>query len=253
MSSPLPHYYTSLQPFQDVFVSGTPVLTYHKLGPRPRGVLLKGLYVGKALFLRQLLELKEAGFGSGSFDAPTKPPHGRRVILTFDDGYVNALKHGIGPLAETGFAAIQFLPSSLLGRRNEWDVAHGEAPEAIMDVGQVREWLAAGHTIGSHTCTHPRLTALPVALAREEVSASKKRLEDEFGRAVDHFCYPYGDWNPAVRDIVEAAGYRSACTTDTGMNTSATDRFALKRFTARYASRNWSWATGLAKSVFSRT
>ena len=252
MNQPSLGYYTNLRPFRASFSLGTPVLTYHKLGPRPRGVRLKGLYVGGSLFRRQLLELKAAGFVSGSFDAPAEPPHGRRVILTFDDGYVNVLKHGIGPLAETGFTAIQFLPSSMLGRCNEWDVAHGEAPEPIMNAGQVREWLAAGHAIGSHTCTHARLTTLPVETAREEVSASKKRLEDEFGCAIDHFCYPYGDWNQSVRDMVEAAGYRTACTTDTGMNTTATDRFALKRFTARYASRNWAWAMGLMKSVFQR-
>jgi peptidoglycan/xylan/chitin deacetylase (PgdA/CDA1 family) len=114
----------------------------------------------------------------------------------------------------------------------------GEAPEPLMDAGQVREWLAAGHQIGSHTLTHPWLTRLSPAAAREEIFASKKRLEDAFGVPVGHFCYPYGDWNPAVRDLVAEAGYRAACTTEPGLNTSGTDAFALRRFTARYPSRS---------------
>ena len=249
---PLPGYYTTLRPFRDLFATGTPILTYHKLGPRPSRVRLKGLYVSQNLFRRQLQELKAAGYSSGSFDAPTDPPHGRRVIVSFDDGYVNVLRHGIQPLAEAAFTAIQFLPANLLGRANDWDVAKGEAPEPIMDNSQVREWLAAGHDIGSHTCTHPFLTSLTPADAAEEISASKKRLEDTFGRPINHFCYPYGDWNPAVRDMVEAAGYRTACITESGMNSAATDRFGLKRFTARYASRNWAWARGLLTEMFQR-
>jgi peptidoglycan/xylan/chitin deacetylase (PgdA/CDA1 family) len=148
------------------------------------------------------------------------------------------LRHGLEPLAATRFKAIQFIVADLLGGRNEWDVAVGEAPEPMMDAAQVREWLAAGHQIGSHTLSHPWLTRLPLAQAREEITASRKKLEDTFSVAIEHFCYPYGDWNPAVRDLVAAAGYRTACTTEPGMNTAGSDPFALKRFTARYPSRN---------------
>jgi len=107
-----------------------------------------------------------------------------------------------------------------------------------MDDAQVLNWLAAGHQIGSHTRTHPWLTRLPRAAAREEIASSKKALEDRFSVAVEHFCYPYGDWNESVRDLVVAAGYKTACTTEPGVNTAADSPFALKRFTARYPSRN---------------
>jgi len=107
-----------------------------------------------------------------------------------------------------------------------------------MDASQVRDWLAAGDDIGSHTLTHPFLTRLAPREAREEIFASKKRLEDLFGRAIEHFCYPYGDWNAAVRDWVIEGGYRTACTTEFGVNTPETSAFALKRITARYRSRS---------------
>ncbi|MDB6108772.1 MAG: polysaccharide deacetylase family protein, partial [Pedosphaera sp.] len=46
----------------------------------------------------------------------------------------------------------------------------------------------------------------------------------------------YGDWNAAVRDLVRAAGYETACTTEFGVNTGATAAFELKRITARHQS-----------------
>jgi peptidoglycan/xylan/chitin deacetylase (PgdA/CDA1 family) len=239
MSPELPAYYSSLMPFQDVFEQGNPILTYHKLGPRPGRVRIKGLYVSASLFSKQLRELARAGYGSGSLESCAGPAQAKRVVITFDDGYVNVLQHGLRPLAENRFRAIQFLVADLLGQHNRWDTAQGEAPEPMMDSAQVREWLAAGHDIGSHTLTHPFLTQLQPKQAKEEIQASRKKLEDLFGRPIEHFCYPYGDWNESVRDLVIAAGYKTACTTDAGVNTAADSPFSLKRFTARYPSRTW--------------
>ncbi len=237
MSPELPAYYSSLGPFRALFGQGNPILTYHKLGPRPGRVRIKGLYVGEALFRRQLKELQAAGFTSGRLEDCAGPLQNKRVVITFDDGYVNVLRHGPGPLADTGFRAVLFLVADLLGQHNRWDVPLGEAPEPMMDAAQVREWLAAGHDIGSHTLTHPFLTQLPVTQAKEEITASRKKLEDLFGRPIEHFCYPYGDWNGAVCDSVKEAGYRTAATTDAGVNMPTDSAFALKRFTARYPSR----------------
>jgi peptidoglycan/xylan/chitin deacetylase (PgdA/CDA1 family) len=109
----------------------------------------------------------------------------------------------------------------------------------LMDAAQVRDWLAAGHAIGSHSLTHARLTRLTVRDAREEIFASRKKLEDTFGVTVEHFCYPYGDWSEAVRDLVIEAGYRTACTTEFGVNTPATPPYALRRITVRRPTRTF--------------
>jgi peptidoglycan/xylan/chitin deacetylase (PgdA/CDA1 family) len=236
MKNELPAYYSGLGPFQSVFEKGNPILTYHKLGPRPARVRIKGLYASQGLFERQLRELNEAGYSSGRLEGCAGPRPGRKVVITFDDGYVNVLRYGLEPLAHSNFKAVQFLVADLLGRCNEWDMALGEAREPMMDASQVRDWLAAGHEIGSHTLTHPYLTKLSEAQAREEIGASRRKLEDLFGRAVEHFCYPYGDWNEQLRDLVAAAGYKTACTTEPGVNTAANSPWALKRFTARYRS-----------------
>jgi len=245
MNRDIPAYYSRLAPFRELFSHGNPILTYHKLGPRPGRVRLKGMYLSKSLFHRQLRELQLAGFVSGSLRACAGPLSEKRIVITFDDGYLNVLRWGLEPLARTKLVAIQFLVPDLLGKSNQWDVAMGEAPELLMDKAQVRDWLASGHDIGSHTLTHPHLTQISRGDAREEITASKKLLEDLFGRPIEHFCYPFGDWNEVVQELVQKAGYTSACTTISGVNTAADSPFALKRFTARYPSRN-------LKSIWSR-
>jgi peptidoglycan/xylan/chitin deacetylase (PgdA/CDA1 family) len=266
----LPHYYSTLAPFREAFLTGWPILTYHHVGPRRRGARIKGLYVSPRLFARQLNELRAAGYTTPPYRFPlgstggaplprsgvrpaesrgkraaSGPPRARgplnaqrQVWLTFDDGFADVFEHAFPILQELGCRGILFLVSSLLGQTNKWQQRAGDVIEPLMDAAQVRDWLAAGQQIGAHTQTHPRLTQLCPAAAREEILASKQSLEDRFGLAVAHFCYPYGDWNEPVRDLVMEAGYQSACTTRSGINGQDTPRFELMRLTARYPTRS---------------
>ncbi len=248
-----PGAYSSLHGFESWFAAGVPVLMYHKLGTRPLGVRLKGLYVSERLFRRQLGEWTAAGYRPATVaevGVSSGNPQ-KRVLLTFDDGFENVLQHGVAPMREHGFTAIQYLVADLLGKTNEWEQREGEASARLMDPAQVRQWMQAGHEIGAHTCTHPHLTHVPLAQAREEITASRKKLEDIFGVPVRHFCYPYGDWNPAVRELVAEAGYETAVITEAGVNLPGADRLGLKRFTVRYPSRNWKNVWAVVKRTFS--
>jgi peptidoglycan/xylan/chitin deacetylase (PgdA/CDA1 family) len=230
-------YYSTLSPFRDWFQHGTPVLMYHKVGPRPPGTRIKGLYADKRFFERQLREFAKAGFTTPSLAEARKIPQQPAVVITFDDGYENVLRHGTSLLRERGFRATQFIVADLIGQTNEWDERNGEATEKLMDIEQIRDWLAQGHEIGAHSRTHPFLTRIPLSAAREEITGSKRKLEDIFGIPIRHFCYPYGDYNTAIHDLAHEAGYETACTDEFGINTSETDAFALKRLTVRHASR----------------
>ena len=221
-SQPMSHpsYYDRLAPVIAEFRKGRPVLMYHKLGFPSLRSPRKGLFISPRLFAKQLAELRCAGFTSRDLDSPEEG-----IRITFDDGYVSVLKHAMEPLRENGFHAIQFLVSGFLGKKSSWD----RESEPLMDKAQVRDWLQAGHTIGAHTVNHVHLTQVPEAVAREEIAASRKALEDEFGVAIKHFCYPYGDWNPKIADLVAETGYTTASTTESGINQIESDPFTLKR------------------------
>lgn len=234
-----PTSFHTLKPFMDIFQSGVPVLMYHKIGVAPAGARLKGLYVRPERFARQLTELRQAGFGACKLEeVNTKNGEALRVALTFDDGFENVSSHALEPLRASGFSAIQFLVANYIGRENQWEIREGEALEPLMNASQVREWIAAGHRIGSHSLSHPHLTRLSIRDAREEIFASKKKLEDLFGVPVHDFCYPYGSWNKAVRNLVMEAGYRTACSTDFGVNTPNVSAYSLRRIIVRYPTRS---------------
>jgi peptidoglycan/xylan/chitin deacetylase (PgdA/CDA1 family) len=230
--------YHTLEPFLEMFQGGVPMLMYHKIGARPARVRLRGLYVPPAQFARQLAELRQAGFVTCPPAQAISGAPGKRVTLTFDDGFLNVYQNALAPLAENHFCGVQFVVVNLIGKLNEWEIREGETPEPLMGVAQLREWLGAGHRIGSHSLSHLRLTRLSRRDAQEEILASKKKLEDMFGAPVEDFCYPYGDWNESVRDLVMEAGYCSACTTDFGVNTPAISPLALRRITVRHPTRS---------------
>jgi len=236
-----PCSYSSLKACRNLLDTGRAVLTYHHVETAPRGVRLKGLYLTPRLFAHQMAELAAAGFSAPRYDEllASGPEVSPRVFLTFDDGFRDVWEHALPVLQGHGYRAIQFLVADLLGGMSEWQRPGGEVAGPLMSRGQIEEWLAAGQEIGSHTLTHPYLTRLPLAQAREEIGVSKRKLEDLFGREIRHFCYPYGDWDARVRDLVEEAGYRTACTTRFGANASPLDPLALRRITARYPSLRW--------------
>jgi peptidoglycan/xylan/chitin deacetylase (PgdA/CDA1 family) len=104
------------------------------------------------------------------------------------------------------------------------------------DWDQAREMTASGLVaIGGHTHTHLILGRCRPETARGELLRSKERLHHELGAEAPHFAYPNGhgdsgDHTPWTRDLVIAAGYRSALTTDLGRNAADADRFRLRRF-----------------------
>lgn len=235
-------YYPALAPYRALFRTGLPLLCYHKVAGKPAGALLRSTFIAPRLFARQMGELRADGFHSVGPEAclGTESPAGtKRVVLTFDDGSLTSLRAAGPVMAECGFTAINYLVADLLGGINEWDASRGEVPDRLMNEAEVREWMAAGHAIGAHTRTHPDLTEIPVERAREEIGGSKKILEDRFGVEVRHFCYPYGKVSPAVRDLVEEAGYETAVTTEPAVCRPGTDPLLIPRFGARAHSLNF--------------
>src|SRR5260221_1062677 len=130
-----------------------------------------------------------------------------KAVITFDDGCCKVFEKSPEPLARHGFRAIAFLVADFRGRKSEWDIANRDSPEKLMDEHQVRDWLAAGHQIGSHSSTHPNLRHINAGQAREEISGSKKSLEDRFGVAVVPFSFPVCSVAEFLPCPVAAASY----------------------------------------------
>jgi len=233
----LPDYYTELAPFADLFSEGRAILCYHKIATPARKARIKGLYLDPTLFSAQMEELSSSGFIS---DLPFLPGgmEKKTLTITFDDGFLNNLAEAVPRMHKCNIRAINYLVADRIGQTSDWEAREGGEADPLMNESQIKEWLSAGHWIGAHTCTHPRLSLLSRDQAKEEIVASKKRLEDLFGFPVEHFAYPFGDYNQTTVELVREAGFKTACTMHRGINLPNTSRFELKRWTARYESRN---------------
>lgn len=81
--------------------------------------------------------------------------------------------------------------------------------------------------VGSHTIRHPNLT-LPNDRERE-ISGSRVALAEMIDRPVATFAYPNGYHDGAAVDAVERAGYRGACTTESGIVRVGASPFTVPR------------------------
>jgi peptidoglycan/xylan/chitin deacetylase (PgdA/CDA1 family) len=206
-----------------------PILTYHNVSTPASGGQWANHHVTPARFLTQMTWLKRLGIRGLSLrdaEAVLNGDAGARVVvITFADCVENALPI----LSRVGFTATCFLVSSRIGDFNRWDDQTEAEMKPTMSTDQAAAWQAAGMEIGSHTSTHPHLTRCGAAECEREVFDSKRDLEQMFGQPVSSFCYPYGDFDDAVAQLVRAAGYRFAVTTRRGWARPATDSFALPR------------------------
>jgi peptidoglycan/xylan/chitin deacetylase (PgdA/CDA1 family) len=66
---------------------------------------------------------------------------------------------------------------------------------------------AKGWEIGSHTCTHRRLTTLSDDDVRAELEQSRSRCEERLGDSCTSVAYPYGDEDERVAEIAASVGY----------------------------------------------
>lgn len=194
-----------------------PILVYHQTATAPaRATPSWRLTVSPATFARHLRTLRALGYKGLSMRA-LEPylrgeKKGRVVGITLDDGYLNNFEHALAALREVGFTATSFVVSGQLGGSNVWDHAVGIPPARLMDVAQLRDWLAAGMDVGAHTRHHADLLKCDDAAARDEIGGSKRELEDALGVEVRHFCYPYGQHRLAHASLACEAGYVTAAT-----------------------------------------
>jgi peptidoglycan/xylan/chitin deacetylase (PgdA/CDA1 family) len=196
-----------------------PILMYHVIGTPKPGTPFPELWVTASDFSAQMHALAAQGYHGvtlqQAWDAwhhggllPSKP-----VVLSFDDGYSGQYKDAMPVLRSLHWPGVLNLK---LGNLRDLKVAH------------VREMIANGWEIDSHTINHPSLPSVDDAHLRYELEASKARLKKDFGLNVNFFCYPAGAYNQHVIDAVKRAGYLAATTTDEGF-ARPQDTFVLGR------------------------
>jgi peptidoglycan/xylan/chitin deacetylase (PgdA/CDA1 family) len=209
------------------------ILNYHNVAVAPAGAQMKKLYVSPEQFERQCWLLQRLGLRgvslSAGLQALQRGDAQRCVVMSFDDGYLDNLSHAAPILKQFGFHATCYVVAGRISEYNTWDAEQLQVRKPLMNKAQLGTWLAEGHEIGSHTITHPHLHTLSRDVAEFEIAASKSSLEEMLDINIQHFCYPYGEYNAETVALVRAAGYRSAVTTQRGLADSSHDPLRLPR------------------------
>ena len=104
---------------------------------------------------------------------PEKP-----IVISFDDGDISVYNTAYPIMKEFGFVGVNYL----VGNRLESD--------GFMNVAQIKELMAAGWEVGSHSMTHIDLTQSPDI--SWELTQSKADLKEALGVKILSFAYPFG-------------------------------------------------------------
>lgn len=113
-----------------------------------------------------------------------------------------------------------------------WGIDSVSTERAFLNWEEVRKMAEAGLiTFGSHTANHRILVYLNKKEIMDELIDSKNKLLSE--GVVDPsfipFCYPNGNFDESVVQMVKDAGYHVAVTTERGWNNPNSSFFKLKR------------------------
>jgi peptidoglycan/xylan/chitin deacetylase (PgdA/CDA1 family) len=178
-----------------------PILMYHSLDTdrfKDKLAISKELFEKQMKFLAnsfQAITLKESislGSQEGLF--------GAKVVISFDDGYLDNYTEVFPILQRYKLPAIFFVSPDKIGQKG------------YMNINMLREMHQAPNVeIGSHGLYHESLADVSPERAEKSIFESKKSLEGMLMDKVTSFSYPSGSFNSKVVELVKEAGYERAC------------------------------------------
>lgn len=202
-----------------------PILTYHSFDSS------KGLLsVTPENFEKQMHFLKYHGYKVITLNELVEGKKIHRkfahntVVITIDDGYENNFTYAYPVLRKYGFPATIFLITNFIGVHPEflnWD--------------EVKEMSKNNISFGGHTKNHVYLPSVKKEVVlRDEITGSKKAIEEHIGIPVDYFCYPLGGFTEEAKRIVKESGYKGAVATNRGFDLlNRKDMYELNRVSVR--------------------
>ena len=196
--------------------TGAPVLMYHAVGPETGIDWPKSLIMPASLFESHLAYLKGEGYTIVSVEELAKRLNAgqsvdKYVALSFDDGYKNNYSVVLPLLKKYDARASFFVINKDMG-----DAIH-------MNEAEIKELLANGMELGSHTYSHNPLAKIDEKYLVWELDTSRFWLKKKFdGYIVRTLAYPNGSYNEKVISEAQRYGFYRALTGRVGINTQAT-------------------------------
>ncbi len=155
------------------------------------------------------------------------PCSDQKIICTFDDGYESVFTTALPILQLYGFTATVYICPDLIGKDNRWN-HRDDTVRRHLSCDMIRALVEAGWEIGSHGLSHENLLKLSEHDLDYSITESMKQLKEY--DAVESFCYPYGSFNPFIKDKVSKL-YKNAFSVSIGGNNYVNDMYQITRLT----------------------
>jgi peptidoglycan/xylan/chitin deacetylase (PgdA/CDA1 family) len=158
---------------------------------------------------------------------------GGTLSITFDDGYLDNFEVAAPILRKHNLPATFFIATGFIDSERVpiWDENLPQAPK-WMSWDHVRELSCLGFDIGCHTVSHLDMGRSPMDLIELELHGSKAALQEQLGRPVDLFAYPFGGpehISDESRSLVRDAGFICCASCYGGTNDNRTNPFNIRR------------------------
>ena len=158
---------------------------------------------------------------------------GGTLSVTFDDGYADNYTVAAPILKTMGIPATFFVTTGFIDSSvvPVWD-DRLRVPQHWMSWEQVRQLVAQGFDVGSHTDGHINLATSDPAMIRADLEASRTKLEQELGTPPRLFAYPFGgedDISDNARELIRRAGFDCCLSCFGGVNSLGSDPYHLRR------------------------
>jgi peptidoglycan/xylan/chitin deacetylase (PgdA/CDA1 family) len=213
--------------------NSVPILMYHRIAiDGPPG--LAQWRLAPELFAAHMQALHRAGYRTIKLEEwadaidHRRPVEGKRVVLTFDDGYRDFRSDAVPILSRYDFSATMFLVAERIGQTALWDASYGDCAP-LLSWEEIKSLQTMGIEFGAHSCIHQKMTQMRSAELAEDTRKTRAILEEGLGVAVPTLAYPYGDQNESVRRVVGEAGTKVAVTTEPGISKLGDDLLRLPR------------------------
>lgn len=99
-----------------------------------------------------------------------------------------------------------------------------------LTAGEVQKLIRSGLvSLGCHSASHLRMPVREPADCARELVTSRRACQDLAGVAPAAFAFPFGEYDQRCVELVEAAGFHLACTSDEGLVTETSHALSLPR------------------------
>jgi peptidoglycan/xylan/chitin deacetylase (PgdA/CDA1 family) len=154
-----------------------------------------------------------------------QPLPDKTIGITIDDAVKSVIREAWPRLRAAGYPFTLFVATDAVDQRQA----------RIMSWDDIRTLVNGGVTIANHSSSHGHLWRADIARARRDIVGAQARFQAELGFTPRLFAYPYGEYNLALRGLIEELGFEVAFAQNSGVAGAGADYFAVPRFSLNQA------------------